>query len=174
MSETFKHFVAGQVRPFFFFFFNRFFFSSFLSDPTAPLDACPHGHVLSHCQLVQAPRSWILGSHHRLFSLSDHLLFFFSDLQKKKPSWGVENRISSVRVIPDGKKGTRLETRIPGADSNAYLALAASLASGYYGVINKMFVFLSFDHLLFFFLWSTHKRSDTFFFRPKALSILTP
>jgi len=58
--------------------------------------------------------------------------------RKQKPSWGIENRITSLRVIPDGKKGTRLEVRIPGADSNPYLALSAALASGFYGIANKM------------------------------------
>jgi glutamine synthetase len=32
----------------------------------------------------------------------------------------------------------RLETRVPGADANPYLSLAASLASGLYGIENKL------------------------------------
>lgn len=49
-------------------------------------------------------------------------------------TWGVDNRTTALRVIPAGSKATRVEHRLPGADSNPYLALAASLASGLYGI----------------------------------------
>jgi glutamine synthetase len=51
-----------------------------------------------------------------------------------KPTWGVDNRTASFRVIPAGPKATRLETRCPGADINPYLAVAALLAAGLHGV----------------------------------------
>jgi len=51
-----------------------------------------------------------------------------------KPTWGVDNRIASFRVIPGGPKSTRLETRCPGADVNPYLAMAAVFAAGLHGV----------------------------------------
>jgi glutamine synthetase len=51
-----------------------------------------------------------------------------------KPTWGVDNRTASFRVIPGGAKSTRLETRCPGADMNPYLATAAVLAAGLDGV----------------------------------------
>ena len=51
-----------------------------------------------------------------------------------KPTWGVDNRTASLRVIPGSAKSTRLETRCPGADINAYLALAACVAAGLYGI----------------------------------------
>jgi glutamine synthetase len=51
-----------------------------------------------------------------------------------KPTWGIDNRTASFRVIPSGAKGTRLETRCPGADINPYLALAALLAAGLHGI----------------------------------------
>lgn len=53
-------------------------------------------------------------------------------------TWGVDNRTASVRYIPGNKKTTRIELRVPGADSNPYLAMAASLASGLYGIKNKL------------------------------------
>jgi glutamine synthetase len=47
----------------------------------------------------------------------------------------VDNRTVAGRVIPSPSgKGTRLETRVPGSDVNPYLAIAAALASGLYGV----------------------------------------
>ena len=51
-----------------------------------------------------------------------------------KPTWGVDNRTASFRVIASSPKSTRLETRCPGADMNAYLAVAACLAAGLHGV----------------------------------------
>lgn len=53
-------------------------------------------------------------------------------------SWGIDNRTTSVRVINGQEKSTRLEMRLPGSDSNAYLAMAASLASGLYGIKNNL------------------------------------
>ncbi len=53
-------------------------------------------------------------------------------------SWGKENRTTAVRVIDGSEKSARLELRIPGSDVNPYLAMAATLASGLYGIKNKM------------------------------------
>jgi glutamine synthetase len=51
-----------------------------------------------------------------------------------KPTWGVDNRTASFRVISGSPKSTRLETRCPGADMNPYLAAAAVIAAGLHGV----------------------------------------
>jgi glutamine synthetase len=51
-----------------------------------------------------------------------------------KPTWGIDNRTASFRVIGGGAKSTRLETRCPGADVNPYLAMAALIAAGLHGV----------------------------------------
>ena len=51
-----------------------------------------------------------------------------------KPTWGLDNRTASFRVIAGSKKATRLETRCPGADVNPYLAMAAVIAAGLDGV----------------------------------------
>lgn len=53
-------------------------------------------------------------------------------------SWGLDNRTTAVRVIDGQEKSTRLEMRVPGSDSNPYLAMAASLASGLYGIKNEL------------------------------------
>ena len=55
-----------------------------------------------------------------------------------KVTWGIENRTTALRAIPGSAKSTRLELRVPGADINPYLALAAAVASGLYGVKNKL------------------------------------
>ena len=51
-----------------------------------------------------------------------------------KPTWGMDNRTASFRVIAGSPKATRLETRCPGADVNPYLAMAAVIAAGLHGV----------------------------------------
>jgi len=51
-----------------------------------------------------------------------------------KPTWGLDNRTASFRVIAGSPKSTRLETRCPGADINPYLAMAAVVAAGIHGV----------------------------------------
>ncbi|HET6344730.1 MAG TPA: glutamine synthetase family protein, partial [Myxococcota bacterium] len=51
-----------------------------------------------------------------------------------KVTWGADNRTTALRVIPGSAKSTRLETRVGGADINAYLAVAAVLASGLFGI----------------------------------------
>ena len=51
-----------------------------------------------------------------------------------KPTWGIDNRTASFRVIAGSPKATRLETRCPGADVNPYLAMAAVIAAGLHGV----------------------------------------
>ena len=52
-------------------------------------------------------------------------------------TWGVENRTTALRVIPGSAKSQRLEYRLGAADANPYIALAAALASGLYGIEHK-------------------------------------
>lgn len=52
-------------------------------------------------------------------------------------SWGVENRTCGVRVIgQDSDKAARVEFRQPAADMNPYIAMAACLGAGLYGINN--------------------------------------
>jgi glutamine synthetase len=53
-------------------------------------------------------------------------------------TWGIDNRTTALRVLPTGSQSARLETRVVGSDSNPYLAMAACLASGLYGIKNKL------------------------------------
>jgi glutamine synthetase len=52
-------------------------------------------------------------------------------------SWDYDNRTTSFRIIGEGQ-GFRIENRLPGADANVYLAFAATIAAGLYGVENKI------------------------------------
>lgn len=53
-------------------------------------------------------------------------------------SWGFDNRTAAVRVLTGEQCSTRLEMRVAGADANPYLSMAASLASGLYGIKNGL------------------------------------
>ena len=53
-------------------------------------------------------------------------------------TWGLDNRTTALRALPLSPKASRIETRVAGADVNPYLALAASLASGLYGVRHNL------------------------------------
>ena len=49
-------------------------------------------------------------------------------------TWGIENRTTALRVIPGTDKSQRIEYRLGAADANPYLALAAALGAGLYGI----------------------------------------
>jgi glutamine synthetase len=52
-------------------------------------------------------------------------------------AWGNDNRTCSMRVVGHGQ-GLRVENRLPGADVNPYLALAAMIAAGLHGIDNEL------------------------------------
>ena len=55
------------------------------------------------------------------------------------PTWGIENRTCSLRVIGAGDPSAlRVEHRQPAADMNPYLALAATLGAGLWGIEHKL------------------------------------
>ena len=53
-------------------------------------------------------------------------------------TWGIDNRTVALRVLTGNNKSCRLETRVIGSDVNPYLAMAAALASGLYGIKHKL------------------------------------
>ena len=82
------------------------------------------------CMLEFAPLLWpTINSYKRLVD------GFWAPV---KPTWGIDNRTASFRVIAGSPKSTRLETRCPGSDVNPYLATAAVLAAGLHGIENKL------------------------------------
>jgi len=48
--------------------------------------------------------------------------------------WGLDNRTTGFRIPQSEPNATRIENRIPGSDTNPYLAIAANLACGYLGL----------------------------------------
>ena len=52
-------------------------------------------------------------------------------------AWGLDNRTCSIRLVGHGNSA-RLENRLPGGDVNPYIAIAAMMAGGMYGVENEL------------------------------------
>jgi glutamine synthetase len=52
-------------------------------------------------------------------------------------AWGLDNRTCALRVIGHGES-LRFENRVPGGDVNPYLAVAAMIAAGLYGVEHEL------------------------------------
>jgi len=52
--------------------------------------------------------------------------------------WAEDNRTTGLRIPMSGPDARRVENRVIGMDSNPYLAIAASLACGYLGMVNKI------------------------------------
>jgi glutamine synthetase len=52
-------------------------------------------------------------------------------------AWGVDNRTCALRVVGHGQS-LRVENRVPGGDVNQYLAVAALIAGGLYGIEHEL------------------------------------
>ena len=83
-----------------------------------------------------------------LATAADFTLFFAPNINSYKRfadgsfapttvGWGLDNRTCAVRLVGRGA-GARMENRIPGADTNPYLALAAMIAGGLHGIDNEL------------------------------------
>ena len=96
MSDTFRHYLAGQLR---------------LLPEVLPMIAPT---VNSYTRMIKG------------FWAPTH------------SNWGMDNRTCAIRVIPASPKSHRLEYRISAADGNPYLAVAASIACGLYGIEHKL------------------------------------
>ncbi|WP_019998323.1 glutamine synthetase family protein [Aureimonas ureilytica] len=53
-------------------------------------------------------------------------------------AWGYDNRTTAFRVPTSDASSRRVENRLPSSDTNPYLALAASLACGWLGLVNAV------------------------------------
>lgn len=52
--------------------------------------------------------------------------------------WSEDNRAAGLRIPASAPAARRVENRLPGADANPYLALAASLGAGLHGLLNEL------------------------------------
>jgi glutamine synthetase len=53
-------------------------------------------------------------------------------------AWGYDNRTTGLRIPPSSPVNRRVENRVPSSDANPYLAMAASLACGYFGLVQEL------------------------------------
>ncbi|MGE2734014.1 glutamine synthetase family protein [Mycolicibacterium vaccae] len=90
-------------------------------------------------------RSFVAG---QLATLRDFTLFYAPNINSYKRfaegsfaptavAWGLDNRTCALRVVGQGH-AMRMENRAPGGDVNQYLAVAALVAGGLYGIENKL------------------------------------
>jgi glutamine synthetase len=88
---------------------------------------------------------WIAGLLHTMREMT---LFFAPNINSYKRyvpgsfaptavAWGMDNRTCALRVVGHGH-GLRVENRVPGGDVNPYLAVAAIIAGGIYGIENEL------------------------------------
>ncbi len=86
-------------------------------------------------------RSFIAG---QLATLRELTLFYAPNINSYKRfadgsfaptavAWGLDNRTCALRVVGHGRS-IRVECRVPGGDVNQYLAVAALIAGGLYGI----------------------------------------
>jgi glutamine synthetase len=52
--------------------------------------------------------------------------------------WGTDNRTCALRLVGHGGHSLRVENRVPGADVNPYLAIAALVAGALHGIENEL------------------------------------
>ena len=103
MSETFRHFLAGQIA-------------------TAREFSLLWGPTVNSYKRFQ-PGSWA----------------------PTGVGWGIDNRTLGFRKVGHGA-GTRVESRIPGADANSYLAFAGAIAGGLHGIRDRKSTRLNSSH----------------------------
>ncbi len=88
---------------------------------------------------------WIAG---QLATMRELTLFFAPNINSYKRyvagsfaptavAWGLDNRTCALRVVGHGHS-LRVENRVPGGDVNQYLAVAALIAGGLYGIEHKL------------------------------------
>jgi glutamine synthetase len=53
-------------------------------------------------------------------------------------TWGIDNRTCALRAIPGSPQSQRVEYRIAAADINPYVALAAAIGSGLWGIEHRI------------------------------------
>jgi glutamine synthetase len=98
----------------------------------------PHG-------LSEIGRRFIAG---QLAALRELTLFYAPNINSYKRyvpgsfaptavKWGVDNRTCALRLVGHGPS-LRVENRVPGGDVNPYLAVAALITAGLYGIENEL------------------------------------
>ena len=105
----------------------------------------PHGmsklfrHYLAGQLALARPMTYFLAPY-----INSYKRFQSGSFAPTNAVWGRDNRTVGFRVLGPGPS-TRVECRIPGADANAYLAFAATLAAGLHGIEQELELEAVFD-----------------------------
>ena len=112
------------------------------------LDARTHKNIFSdnEGELSSIFKHYLAGLQHytpaaMLFyapNVNSYRRIMFGDAAPNNTQWGFDNRTAGLRVPVANPDNTRVESRFAGSDVNPYLAMAASLASGYLGIKNQL------------------------------------
>lgn len=106
--------------------------------PLFPDEAGPHGmsrlfrHYLAGQLALFREMTYFLAPY-----VNSYKRYQAASFAPTKAAWSFDNRTAGFRIIGHGK-GRRVECRIPGADANPYLAYAATIAAGLYGIENEL------------------------------------
>ncbi len=110
-----------------------------------------------HCSLADQDGNSVFAEDERVFHsfmagqlacMRELILFFAPHINSYKRfvpgsfaptalAWGRDNRTCALRVVGHGQS-LRMENRVPGADVNPYLALAATIAAGLHGIDREL------------------------------------
>ncbi|WP_147411234.1 glutamine synthetase family protein [Pseudomonas cavernicola] len=72
-------------------------------------------------------------------NVNSYRRFSHKSWSPENASWGKDNRSAALRILgSQGRNAYRFEHRVPGADTNLYLSLAAMLAGGHYGLTHEL------------------------------------
>jgi glutamine synthetase len=67
-------------------------------------------------------------------NVNSYQRFYHPYASPNNACWSLDNRAAGLRIPASEPAARRVENRLPGADANPYLAIAASLAAGLYGI----------------------------------------
>tara|TARA_B100000963_G_scaffold356218_1_gene375916 strand:+ start:201 stop:1559 length:1359 start_codon:yes stop_codon:yes gene_type:complete len=90
---------------------------------------------------------WFLGGHQRYIpnalcmmapNVNSYRRYIANHSAPINLEWAKDNRTTGLRIPVSEPKDLRVENRVVGMDCNPYLAIAASLACGYLGMVNKI------------------------------------
>ncbi|MCV7197100.1 glutamine synthetase family protein [Mycobacterium angelicum] len=97
-------------------------------------DSGPHGMSATFRSFVAG----VLATLHELTlcyapNINSYKRFADGSFAPTAVAWGIDNRTCALRVVGHGRS-IRVECRVPGGDVNQYLAVAALIAGGLYGI----------------------------------------
>jgi glutamine synthetase len=123
-AALFKNFAKG--------YFSRHGLTAGFMSKLSPSLSGQSGHL--HVSMRDAPEQLAMCAH----TVNAYKRLVPGAWAPISANWGVQNRTAAVRVINDEPESTRVEFRVPSADTNPYLALALCIGAGLYGIRNEI------------------------------------